>query len=150
MKKRAKRKVSAGLLPIQRQLSLGQRGQFFDLRAIFKRLNARYFRNKLTRYRIVWGRRRKLRPVSYFVYGTIQEEDRLIRIHPLLDAAFVPEWFVEYVIYHEMLHAVVQDEVHPSGRRRVHTKEFKEKEQKYRNYRRAQRWEAQNLARFLR
>lgn len=150
MKKRAKRKVSAGELPLQRQLSLGHEGQFFDLRAIFKRLNASHFRNKLTRYRIVWGRRRKLRPVSYFVYGTIQEEDRVIRIHPLLDAAFVPEWFVEYVIFHEMLHAVVQDEIYPSGRRKVHTEEFKEKEQKYRNYRRAQRWEAQNLTRFLR
>jgi hypothetical protein len=150
MKKQAKRKVSSGSLPLQRQLALGHAGRFFDLRAIFKRLNARHFRNQLTDYRIVWGWRRKLRPVSYLVYATIQEEDRIIRVHPLLDAAFVPEWFLEYVIFHEMLHAVTPDEKTPSGRRRVHTAEFRAKEQKYRDYRRAQRWEARNLPRFLR
>ncbi|MEO7934212.1 MAG: SprT-like domain-containing protein [Chthoniobacterales bacterium] len=150
MKKQAKRKVAVVSLPVQRQLSLAHEGRFFDLRAIFNRLNGRHFRHRLSGYRIVWGRRRRLRPVSYFVYGTIQEEDRVIRIHPLLDAAFVPEWFLEYVIYHEMLHAVVPDIVYPSGRRKVHTEEFQRKEKKFRHYARAQRWEAQNLARFLR
>ena len=145
-----KRKVSVTSLPIQRQLALGFTGRFFDLRAIFKRLNAKHFRNRLKGYRIVWGRRRKLRPLNYFVYGTIQEEDRVIRIHPLLDAAFVPEWFLEYVLFHEMLHAVTPDEIYPSGRRKVHTQEFRHKECRYRNYERAKRWEAQNLGRFLR
>ncbi len=147
---RPKRKVSATSLPLQRQLDLGNPGRYFDLRAIFKRLNGKHFRNRLRGYKIVWGRRRRQRPVNYFVYGTIQEEDRIIRIHPLLDAAFVPEWFLEYVIYHEMLHAVVPDEIYPSGRRKVHTKEFRQKEGRYRNFARAQRWEAQNLGRLLR
>ena len=84
------------------------------------------------------------------MFGTIQEEDRLIRIHPRLDAAFVPLWFLEYVVYHEMLHSVVPDEICPGGRRKVHTEEFYRREKAFVHYRRARRWEDENLARFLR
>ena len=57
----------------------------------------------------MWGRRRKHPPKDHFVFGTIQEEDRVIRINPVLDQAFVPLWFLKYVLYHEMLHSVVPD-----------------------------------------
>ena len=84
------------------------------------------------------------------MFGTIQEEDRIIRIHPLLDAPFVPTWFLEYVIYHEMLHAIVPEEIDETGRRRIHTSEFYRREQKFHCYQRARRWEDENLDRFLR
>src|SRR5687767_3422361 len=112
-----KRKVSTPKLPMQRQFNFQEKGRFFDLRKIFKKLNARYFNNRLRGYTITWGRRRKQPPKEYFVFGTIQEEDRLIRIHPLLDRSWVPPWFLEYVVYHEMLHAVVPDQFDDSGRR---------------------------------
>ena len=150
-KSKTKRKISTPKLPLQRQLSFPHEGRYFDLRQIFDKINDRYFDNALQDYQITWGRRRKLPPKDYFVFGTIQEEDRLIRIHPRLDASFVPKWFLEYVVYHEMLHAVVPDEVdEQSGRRKVHTDEFQRKEREYRYYRRARQWEDENLARFLR
>jgi hypothetical protein len=68
----------------------------------------------------------------------------------LLDQPFVPLWFLQYILYHEMLHSVVPDEIVGSGRRRVHTEEFNRRERKFRSYRRARRWEEENLARFLR
>jgi hypothetical protein len=145
-----KRKVLHSKLPIQRQLPFEHEGRFFDLKSIFNRLNARYFRNSLKGYKILWGRKRKLPPKEYFVFGTIQEEDRIIRIHPLLDQRFVPLWFLEYVIYHEMLHSVVPDEVGANGRRRVHTSQFNQRERRYPLYEKAKRWEDENLARFLR
>ena len=77
-------------------------------------------------------------------------QDRIIRIHPRLDAPFVPTWFLEYVIYHEMLHARVPDEFTAEGRRLVHTEEFNRREREFLHYRRARRWEDENLARFLR
>jgi len=98
----------------------------------------------------MWGRRRKHRPREYFVFGTIQEEDRVIRINPALDQPFVPPWFLRYVLYHEMLHSVVPDKTLPGGRRRVHTEEFSRRERKFPGYLRARRWEEENLARFLR
>lgn len=145
-----KRKVSHSRLPFQKELPFGCEGRYFNLKAIFNKLNARYFRNRLRGYAIVWGRRRRLPPKEYFVFGSIQEEDRIIRIHPLLDARFVPRWFLEYVVYHEMLHSVVPDEFDANGRRRVHTEEFNRREQAYPRYKAARRWEEENLCRFLR
>ena len=147
---RTKRKVSHTTLPMQRLLPFGHEGRYFDLQAIFNKLNAKYFRNRLKAYTITWGRRRKQPPREYFVFGTIQEEDRIIRIHPLLDQRWVPTWFLEYVVYHEMLHSVVPDEFAENGRRLVHHENFLKKERKFHFYKRAKRWEEENLARFLR
>ena len=149
-RKKTKRKVAHLRLPMQRQLNLQHEGKYFDLRSIFDRLNRKYFRGRLRGYKVVWGRRRKQRAKDYFTFGTIQEEDRVIRINPLLDQPFVPLWFLQYVLYHEMLHSVVPDEIVSGGRRRVHTDEFNRRERKFRSYRRARRWEEENLARFLR
>ena len=150
MAKKTKRKLAYSRLPMQRQLNLQHEGKHFDLRRIFDDLNARYFRGRLRNFNVMWGRPRKQRPREYFVFGTIQEEDRVIRINPLLDQAFVPQWFLRYVLYHEMLHSVVPDELLANGRRRVHTEEFNRRERKFRGYMRARRWEEDNLARFLR
>ena len=99
---------------------------------------------------MIWGRKRKQRPKTYFVFASIQEEDRIIRVHPLLDAPFVPKWFMDYVIYHEMLHAFVPDEFDENGRRCVHTARFRARERKFRLFGRARKWEMENLGRFLR
>ena len=147
---RAKRKISYLSLPLQRQLSFDSEGRYFDLKAVFDKLNAKFFSNRLRDYRVIWGRKRKKRPKSYFVFASIQEEDRVIRVHPLLDAAFVPQWFMEYVLYHEMLHAMVPDEFDQNGRRCVHTVRFRERERKFPLFGRARKWEAENLGRFLR
>ena len=149
MAKKTKRKVGHPKLPMQRQLNLQHEGKYFDLRANFDRLNERYFGGKLRGYKVVWGRKRKRRPKEYFIFGTIQEEDRVIRINPWLDQKFVPLWFLEYILYHEMLHAVVPDKPQGNGRRCVHTDEFNRREREFRFYKRARRWEDENLARFL-
>lgn len=145
-----KRHLAALRAPVQRQFEFNTEGRYFDLRTIFEKINARYFRNRLKRYTIVWGQRRRERPKSYIVFGSIQEQDRIIRIHPLLDRQFVPQWYVEYVIYHEMLHAFVPDKYDSAGRRIVHHEGFIEKERRFRHYRRSLAWEQENLGRFLR
>lgn len=150
MANKTKRKLAHSTLPMQRQLNLRHEGRYFDLQEIFDRLNQRYFRGRLRNYEVKWGRRRKHRPKEYFIFGTIQEEDRVIRINPALDQPFVPLWFLQYILYHEMLHSVVPDEEMPSGRRRVHTEEFNRREREFRGYGRARRWEEENLAKFLR
>ena len=146
-----KRKACAPRFPIQRQFEFSEPGQgrYFNLREIFNKMNERYFGNRLKRYKIVWGRRRARRPQEMIVFGTIQEEDRIIRIHPLLDRVFVPTWFVEYVVYHEMLHAFVPDEYDAAGRRQVHHEKFLARERKFHWFRRAKAWEQENLGRFL-
>ncbi len=145
-----KRKLATPKLPMQRQFSFPEQGRFFNLRAVFEKLNEKYFNNRLRGYTITWGRKRRMRPKDYIVFGTIQEDDRVIRIHPLLDRSFVPTWFLEYVVYHEMLHAVVPDLYDESGRRIVHHEKFYVREKKFHWFRRAKAWEEENLARFLR
>ena len=140
-KKKTKRKLAHPNLPMQRQLNLLHEGTHFDLRPIFENLNRRYFRGRLRGYK---------RPREYFIFGTIQEQDRVIRINRALDQPFVPAWFLRYVLYHEMLHSIVPDEVLSRGRRRVHTEEFNRRERQFPGYRRARRWEEENLSRFLR
>src|ERR1051326_2282281 len=81
-KKTTKRKLAHPILPMQQQLNLRHAGTHFDLRAIFDDLNRRHFRSRLRGYKVAWGRRRKQRPREQFVFGTIQEEDRMIRINP--------------------------------------------------------------------
>jgi hypothetical protein len=148
--KRTKRKIARSRLPLQRQFGLETEGRYFDLRGLFNKLNARHFGNRLRGYKVVWGRKRRERPKEYFIFGAIQEEDRVIRINPWLDQKFVPLWFLEYILYHEMLHAVVPDKARGNGRRCVHTDEFNRREREFRFYKRARRWEDENLARFLR
>src|SRR3954471_1184726 len=150
MAKKTKRKSAHLTLPMQRQLNLRHEGRHFDLQRIFDKLNHRYFRGRLRGSEVKWCRRRRQRPKEYFIFGTIQEEDRVIRINPALDQPFVPTWFLRYILYHEMLHAVVPDEVRSNGQRCVHTEKFYERERKFPRYRSARRWEEENLAKFLR
>src|SRR5438552_17661968 len=148
--RRTKRKIARSRLPLQRHLGLETEGRYFDLRGLFNKLNARHFGNRLRGYKVIWGRKRRERPKEYFIFVTIQEEDRVIRINPCLDQKFVPLWLLQYILYHEMLHAVVPDKTRRNGRRWVHTEEFNRREREFRFYKRARRWEDEHLARFLR
>jgi predicted metal-dependent hydrolase len=126
-------------------------GQHYHLGQLFERLNGRYFTAKI-QARITWGRmaRRSGRPRRHrsLKLGSYSVEDRLIRIHPTLDQPFVPSYFVEWIIYHEMLH-----QKHPipiiDGRHRYHTPEFLAEERLFDEYERAHLWERRNLHRLL-
>lgn len=73
----------------------------------------------------------------------------LIRIHPVLDDARVPRWFVGFVVFHELLHAVLPPRVE-NGRRKIHTPEFRRAEARHPDFGRAQRWEHDNVAILIR
>jgi hypothetical protein len=123
-------------------------GRYFDLRAVFDRLNQQYFQNAIDA-RIGWGarggRRRRRRSLKM---GSYSVEDRLIRIHPALDRDFVPEMFLEWIVYHEMLHQVHDIPV-VDGRRQFHTPEFLAQERQFAHYEQARLWERRNLDRLL-
>jgi hypothetical protein len=149
-RKPTKRYATTPRASVQRQFEFSTEGRFFDLQEVFDKINAQYFGAKLRRYTITWGQKRRKKPETMIVFGSIQEEDRIIRIHPLLDREFVPRWYIEYVVFHEMLHAFVPDKYDSSGRRIVHHEGFLKREREFRFYRRAQEWERENLGRFLR
>ena len=95
--------------------------------------------------RITWGRGPKRRSRSSIQYGSWSDSERLIRIHPKLDSARVPGYFVRYIVFHEMLHAIVI-----KGGRVHHNREFRQREQAYPDYKRALAWQKKNLHIFIR
>lgn len=124
-------------------------GKFFDLREIFIRLEAEYFVNPVTA-EITWGRRVTPRRGQRSIQlGTYVPDEKLIRIHPLLDQDWVPEFFVASVVYHEMLHHMLPATV-SNGRHRFHTKEFRQLEAVFAEHELALAWERANLKKLLR
>ncbi len=134
----------------RRRRRLRTQGEHHDLQSIYDDLNEEWFENELG-VCVTWGRRspRRLRRRRSIRLGTYVGEDRLIRIHPVLDAPWVPRFFVAYVLFHEMLHTVVPAPVE-NGRQRFHTAEFRARERAYPDHERAVRWEKKNLSRLIR
>lgn len=131
-----------------RPISVDTEGRYHNLQEIFDGLNAQYFDGEIVA-RITWGpRNRRPRSRSSINLGSYVLEDELIRIHPVLDAKDVPRYFVEWVVFHEMLH-----EVHGmpeiDGRRVHHPPAFRRDEQKFERYVDAVMWERTHARKLL-
>ena len=119
-------------------------GEHHDLRAIFDELNARYFGDRIDAA-ITWGARSgRPRRRNSIKMGSYSVEDRLIRIHRSLDRAFVPRFFVAWIVFHEMLHQVHDIRV-KNGRREFHSKEFLADEAGFEFFTQAKHWERSHL-----
>ncbi len=119
-------------------------GEHHDLREIFDELNARYFDHRIDAA-ITWGPRSgRPRRRNSIKMGSYSVEDRLIRIHRSLDRAFVPRFFVTWIVFHEMLHQVHDIRV-KNGRREFHSKEFLAAEASFELYEQARLWERRHL-----
>jgi len=131
------------------QDALRWEGRHHDLRAIADDLARRHFGGDVD-VRVTWGKRvQPKRRQRSLQLGTYLPEERLIRIHPVLDQPWVPGFFVESVVFHEMLHhdmpAVVRN-----GRRHYHTRAFRTRERSFEYHSAAQTWQKDNLWRLLR
>lgn len=133
-----------------RRVKVRAMGTHHDLQEILDTLNADYFAGGVSA-RITWGKqtapRRQMR--RSIKLGSYRSTDALIRIHPVLDAAWVPRFFVEFIVYHEMLHQVVAPKVQ-GGRRSFHCREFRARERQFAQYAEALAWEQTHLRRLLR
>jgi hypothetical protein len=109
-------------------------GEVYDLERIFARLNRRYFDGEIEKPVLTWSKRR-----ARSILGHHDAAHDTIVISKTLDSREVPEWFVEYILFHEMLHIK-----HPArivnGRRYYHTTAFRAEEQSFPRYQHAQEW----------
>ena len=124
-------------------------GRVHDLAAIYTRLNRRFFAGAL-QVPVTWGRgcgRARRRGLTFGSYDPVLG---LIRIHPVLDRREVPLYFVESVVYHEMLHHHLGGVPDALGRTVYHTRAFREAEARYPWHSQALSWEKENLPRLLR
>jgi metallopeptidase YgjP-like protein len=109
------------------------RGDHFDLEKLFEELNAKYFDGKLQRPHIGWSTRSWRRQFGCYDPGPNQ-----ILLNRRMDCPGVPQYAVEYVLYHEMLH--VKHPTRRSGCSLVsHSREFREEEKRFPEFERARR-----------
>ena len=126
---------------------LRTRGQHHDLSAIYDRLNRAYF-GSAHDARISWGSARRPANRRSIKVGSFSVEDRLIRVHPLRDQESVPTYFLDWIVFHEMLHG--KHAIRKvSGRRCFHPPEFAEEERQFPDYARARLWETTHLDKLL-
>ena len=130
-------------------INLSHKGFQFDLRKIYERLNERYFDGRVN-VAITWGKSNTKTRKYSIDFGSYDAPRRIIRVNPALDRQFVPKFFIDYIVYHEMLHAALGFREAPNGRRMLHSARFRREESQFRFYRSALEWESANLWRFLR
>ncbi len=123
-------------------------GRYFDLRQLFTQLNHTYFQDGI-QARIGWGRMPPRRRRKSIRLGVYDHQTREIRIHPALDRVEVPTFFVEFIVFHEMLHQLFPSS-NGTGRRVHHPRAFREREKAFPLYAAALRWERENLNLLLR
>jgi hypothetical protein len=122
-------------------------GQYFHLDEIRDRLNERFFQGGV-RATIGWGRAPGRRRRKSIRLGVYDHQTREIRIHPALDHPEVPRFFVEFIVFHEMLHQLFPSSNGP-GRRVHHPRAFRDRERAYPLYEAAIAWERENLRALL-
>lgn len=109
------------------------RGRHFDLELLFDQLNAKYFEGKLQRPAIGWSKRSWRRQ-----FGCYDPGPGHILLNRRMDRPKVPQFAVEYVLYHEMLHVK-----HPSRRAGCtlvsHSPEFRAEEKLFSEFNRARK-----------
>jgi hypothetical protein len=124
-------------------------GRAFDLHAVYADINARFFGGAM-QVPITWGRGTGRARRGGLTFGSYDPVLTLIRIHPVLDRASVPRFFLESVVYHEMLHHYMGGVPDRAGRTVYHTRAFREAEARFPRYREALDWEKQHLPELLR
>ncbi|HWW17110.1 MAG TPA: hypothetical protein VNY81_00705 [Candidatus Saccharimonadales bacterium] len=111
----------------------GPQGRHFDLEKLFHELNARYFEGKLQPPHIGWSNRSWRRQ-----FGCYDPGPNHILLNRRMDRPGVPQFAVEYVLFHEMLH--VKHPTRRSGCSLVsHSREFREEEKRFAEFERARR-----------
>ncbi len=136
--------LEARIRPV-RAAEIRTAGVCHDLAALYARVNREFFGGAVTAP-ISWGRlARPGRRVRHRRLGAYNRRRGLITINPALDRAEVPEFFVAFIVYHEMLHAL-----QPADTRRWHDREFRAAERRHPDWRRAREWERGNLSLLMR
>lgn len=132
--------------------ALRTRGDHHDLEEIFGAVERAWFPGGVEGVGITWGRRgaagRGRRRKRSIRLGTYTHDERLVRVHPVLDQSWVPRFFVQYIVFHELLHHV-EPAREEEGRTIFHTAEFRRREQAYPDYERALAWERANISKLL-
>jgi hypothetical protein len=114
-------------------------GRFYNLIDFFSSLNREYFMVRVNAS-ITWGPRRPGHRAKRRTLGTYCFDRNTIRINPVLDSRSYPRYYLDYIVYHEMLHADIGFDT-ASGRNSYHSRKFRERERLFKHYERVLKFE---------
>ncbi len=97
---------------------------------------------------VVWGRRNPPRSKRSVRFACYDPERNMIIVNRKLDSPHIPAYFVDYILFHEMLHEVLGIGARRDGRRDIHGSLFKLMESTFPDFDKARRFE-QELCRSL-
>jgi hypothetical protein len=143
----------------RRRVRLEARGRRHDLGAMMRELlvtelGATELGNEIEalpeKPRVTWGKSARSRTRHSLRLGSYDPESAIVRIHPVLDQDGVPDFFVRYVVFHELLHAVLPPRRGEGSRWIHHGREFRRRERAYADYERAIAWEKAHMTELIR
>jgi hypothetical protein len=103
-------------------------GTHYNLHDSFHRVNVTYFHNGMEKPVLTWSTRKAKRTL-----GKYDPQRDAVIISRTLDSPAIPEEFLDFIMYHELLHKK-HGILNTGSRRRVHTRAFKKDERKFENY----------------
>ncbi len=126
-----------------RRVTIQPRGRYYNLLDIYNLINREYFEGRVSAV-ITWGTKSSRRAARKRTLGSYSRQNNTIRINPILDTQKVPGYFLESIVYHEMLHADMPIET-GTGKRLLHSSKFKRREKLFKHYNRVLAWEKKNM-----
>jgi hypothetical protein len=117
-------------------------GIHHDLELYRQDLNHLYL-NDRSQAGVTWGRKNPRPSRRSIRFACYDHSRNLIIMNRRLDSAAVPRYFIEYVLFHEMLHEMLGIGERADGRRDIHGPVFKLMESTFPDVAKALRFEAE-------
>ena len=111
----------------------GHAGEHYNLKEIYDRVNAEYFENQID-VPIKWFGNKEAKPKTKITLGSYHLHKKEIKINRVLDQSHVPDYFISFIVYHEMLHHVFPPLKKKNIKRRIHHPEFVQMEKQFEHY----------------
>ncbi len=112
-------------------------GNHHNLNELFAELNSKYFDNSLS-IPVEWSGSGITESKSVVRLGYYSPRKKLIKISRILDYPHVPKFFVSFILYHEILHHILPPYQVFGSKRKIHHREFKQKEKEFHEYQQSQ------------
>ena len=117
-------------------------GRVYDLAAVQESIRCRFLPS-CPALEIGWADRPSPTLMGKWV-AMPKGRPNLVIVNPLLDSRRVPQYYVRYIVFHELLHEVIP--IRREGGRWIHhPTEFRRREREFPDFQRALQWEQQNV-----
>lgn len=107
-------------------------GRFYHLKEVFERVNSAYFKGQHSLPHLCWSTR-----VTRRKFGHYNPTIDSIQLSRTLDGKKIPEYVIDFVLYHELLHRDLGF-LEKNGRQYAHRTEFRQRELAFPQYEKAQ------------